>query len=132
MMIPGEKGKSHYQVGVGDTATLWGGRFEVLASPVLIGKIENACMKTTDHFLGAGQFTVGLAFEIEHRAPTPVGATVEFEVELVGVNANKLKFAVVARDEFGLVAKGTHLRAIVDEESFRERLNKRKTAEQTI
>ncbi|MGK9338009.1 thioesterase family protein [Sinorhizobium meliloti] len=129
MMIPGEIAITYHTVRPDETALSWGGSAEVLASPVLIGKVEQACMAATDHLVEPGCITVGIGFDIQHRAPTPVGCRVEYRAELTEVNGRKLKYAVVVTDEFGLIARGTHSRAIVQKSEFLEKLQSRIAAD---
>jgi fluoroacetyl-CoA thioesterase len=97
---------------------------QALASPALVGLIEVACMKALEGLLETGERSVGSVVEIEHRAPTPVGARVEVEARLTQVDGQKVWFSVLASDHSGLIAEGRHARFVVDDQRFQSRLKK--------
>lgn len=121
----GLKATTRHRVQDADLATSWGGSVSAFASPVLIGLIEETCMKVTDHLLTQGQITVGTGFEIQHVAPTPRGCEVEIAAELIAIDARRLTYAVSARDPGGDIAKGSHVRGVVDRGVFLDKLEKR-------
>ncbi len=65
-----------------------------------------------------GQKTVGVAVDVKHIAPTPVGMEVKATAELVEVDGRKLLFKVEAYDEKEKVGEGFHRRVIIDLEQF--------------
>jgi fluoroacetyl-CoA thioesterase len=110
-----------YEVTEGDTAAMVGsGDVPVLATPRLIAWMEAATVRCAAPILGAGQTTVGTAVRIEHRRPTPVGDSVEIDVEAPDTPAgHRLTFVVRAVDDGGnVVAAGEIDRAIVDRDRF--------------
>lgn len=108
-----------------ELATHWGGQAEVFASPALIGAMERTCMRATDHLLDQGLTTVGVSFAIDHQAPTPAGWDVSIEATLTEIDRRMLTFSVVARDRAGQIAEGKHVRCVVDQSKFDERLRSR-------
>lgn len=112
-----------FEVTDADTATALGsGDVPVLATPRLIAWMEAATVQSVAPFVGAGQTTVGTAVRIEHRRPTPVGASVEVIAEPASAPVGRrLTLAVKAIDSLQeLVATGEIDRAIVDRERFLE------------
>jgi len=110
-----------YEVVESDTATALGsGDVPVLSTPRLIAWMEAATVICAASFIGAGQTTVGTAVRIEHRGPTPVGATVEIAAEPpAAAVGHRLTFTVRATDSSGkVVASGEIDRAIVDRDRF--------------
>lgn len=84
--------------------------------------MENAAMKAVAPVLEQGATTVGSEINTSHIKPSPIGATVSATATLVAVEGRKLTFDVEARDEVGLIGKGTHVRFIVDAERFMAKL----------
>src|SRR3990172_6140071 len=105
-----------------DLATHWGSEMPVLASPVLIGLFELACVKATDHLLESTHTTVGVGFDVMHISPTPIGSEVQVTASLEAVEGSKLTFHVEAYDADGLISTGVLHRAVVKKETFLERV----------
>ncbi len=94
----------------------------VFASAYMIGFIEAACIECIDGYLKIGEHSVGIYFDLNHIAPTPVGMHVKAEVTLIEKDGVKLTFRVEASDEQGLIGSGTHTRAIINKEDFAKRV----------
>ena len=90
----------------------------VLATAMMIGFVESTCIACLDRRLGPEEHTVGTHIDISHCAPTPAGMTVTAEVTLTEVTGRKLSFDVTVRDEGGIIAEGTHERAVITVERF--------------
>lgn len=109
-----------YEVTAADTATRVGsGDVPVLATPRVIAWMEAATVSCAAPFIRAGQTTVGTAIRVEHRHPTPVGASVEIIAEPPDNAADhRLTFTVRAVDGAQVVAAGEIDRVIVDRDQF--------------
>jgi predicted thioesterase len=110
-----------YEVTEDDTAVMVGsGDVPVLATPRLIAWMEAVTVRCAAPFIGAGQTTVGTAVRIEHRHPTPVGESLEIDVDPPdAADGRRLTFVVRAIDGSGkVVAAGQIDRAIVDRDRF--------------
>ena len=68
---------------------------------------------------------MGIHLDVSHDAPTPLGMTVICQSELVAVEGRKLTFRVEAKDEKGIIGKGTHERFIIDNEKFQAKANQK-------
>lgn len=111
--------EGRFVVGKEDTADVIGsGELPVLATPALIARMENAAMLSVSGFLPAGETTVGGKIDITHLRPSAIGTAVGVCAILTEVEGKKL----VAKDKTGDIAKGTHIRFIVDKEKFMEKL----------
>lgn len=97
---------------------LGSGNVEVLATPAMIALMEQAAVQAVDPLLPPGQKTVGVAVDVKHMAPTPVGMEVRAVAELLEVDGRKLLFKVEAYDEKEKVGEGFHRRVIIDLEQF--------------
>ena len=110
-----------------DTAQALGsGQVPVLGTPRLLALAEAACVAAVTPHLAEGQTTVGVAVSLEHRRASPVGASLEVEAELTGIEGRKLSFNFIAYgpgdgDEC-VVGAGTLERMLVDTERFLAKL----------
>jgi predicted thioesterase len=119
----GIRGEATLTVGEDETAAKFGaGGVRVLATPVMIGLMENACWRAVQPELLAGETTVGTLVHVRHLAATPVGERVVASAELVEIDGRRLVFRVSARDEHRLIGEGTHERARVSLERFLARV----------
>ena len=102
-----------------DTAEHFGsGGIAVLATPVMIGWMENAAMNAVKSSLPEGYDTVGTNVTVDHLAATPVGMDVRVVAEVTEVNGRMIEFSVKAYDEKDKIGSGTYQRAIIESERF--------------
>jgi fluoroacetyl-CoA thioesterase len=126
---PGRSGSATLVVGAEHTAPHVGsGRAPVLATPIMIARMEAAAVDCVEDALPIGHESLGVRIEVEHSAPTPVGMTVTATAELSGVSGRTLSFRLEARDDAGIVGKGQHTRVVVDTERFRAKLRTKQAA----
>ncbi len=105
-----------------DTADSFGsGGIKVLATPMMIGLMENAAHSAVDLHLPEGYATVGTRIDVRHIAATPVGMKVYATAQLTGIEGRKLHFKVEAYDEKEKIGEGSHERFIINVERFLER-----------
>ena len=122
----GLKGRAEMVVGTRDGAHRVGsGKIAVLATPVMIGLIEEAALDAVETKLPDGMQSLGTHLDVSHIAATPIGMTVSATAELTEIDGRKLTFRVEAHDEKELIGEGTHTRAVVAEDRFVERVGKK-------
>jgi predicted thioesterase len=97
----------------------------VLATPWLLHVMETAAYLAILPHLEPGEASVGVRFDFEHLAPTPAGDTVIATAKVVAVEGKRITLEFEARDSHELVARGKHVRAVIDKERFRRRLKKK-------
>jgi fluoroacetyl-CoA thioesterase len=97
---------------------LGSGGVDVLATPIMIGLMEDAARRAVDPLLEPGQMSVGVNLNVTHLAATPVGLRVTARAELTAVDGRRLTFKVEAFDEKEKIGDGTHTRAIIDLNRF--------------
>ena len=111
---PGMSGSAELLVGEEHTAPRIGsGKVRVLATPVMINRIEAAALAAVEHLLPAGTQSLGTHLDVHHVAATPVGMRVRATATLERVLERKILFKVEAHDEDKKVGDGTHRRAII-------------------
>ncbi len=119
----GTAGEAQMQVGTRDGAHRVGsGKIAVLATPVMIGLIEEAALDAVEDRLPLGMQSLGTHLDVSHIAATPIGMKVIASAELTKVDGRKLTFRVEARDEKELIGEGTHVRVVVNEDRFVARI----------
>ena len=97
-----------------DTASQMGnGDVEVLATPILIGWMEEVALTLVKPRLPEGFDTVGTVVNMAHLAATPVGMKVRLEAELTKVKGSLLEFHIEAFDEVDKICTATHGRAVI-------------------
>ena len=98
------------------------GDLAVLATPRLLAWLEEASCGAVG--LDAATTSVSSRVELEHLAPSPVGAEVTATATVVHRDGRLIRFQVVAHDVVGTVlASGTAQRIVVDRERFLSRLD---------
>src|ERR687891_2373198 len=85
----------------------------VLATPFVVGLLENAANAVLKPHLPPGGGSVGTMVEMKHLAATPVGMTVRAKATLLETDGRRYLFAVEAWDEKDKIAEGRHERAVV-------------------
>lgn len=95
------------------------GSLAVLATPAVVALMENAAAALADEVLGDEALTtVGTEIAIVHTSPTPLGAEISAEAELLENDGRTFRFAVRAWDKKGEIARGTHTRVSVKADKF--------------
>jgi fluoroacetyl-CoA thioesterase len=119
---PGLRAAFRYTVTDADTAVALGsGEVPVLATPRVLALAERATVAAVAGALAAGVTTVGTWVELEHLAPSPVGAEVEVEAVLEAVTGRRLEFAVRMAGGARPVARGRIIRRVVETAGFLRR-----------
>ena len=101
--------------------TVGSGTLKVLATPVLAALFEHAALQLAAGYLTEGQTTVGVALNVEHQAPTPLGATVTVTAKLLAHTGRNFEFSLAASDGAGVIATGSHRRVAVAAVRFQEK-----------
>ena len=97
---------------------LGSGDVPVLGTPAVLALAERAACAAIAGELEDGQSSVGSRVELNHLAPTPVGARVTATARLTGVDGRKLEFELSVRDDRAEIATGSHRRVVVDRTRF--------------
>ncbi|MFO7879435.1 MAG: thioesterase family protein [Bacteroidota bacterium] len=123
VLNPGITGKLAKVVSKEETAAAYGsGLVEVFATPAMVALMENTCLESVEAKLPDTHSTVGMKISVSHEKATPVGMQVTCESVLVEVDRKRLVFKVEARDEEGIIGRGTHERFVIDKEKFMNKL----------
>jgi predicted thioesterase len=116
---PGLAAAFRYFVTEADTAAAVGsGEVPVLATPHVVALAERATVAAVDGALAAGTTTVGVRVELDHLAPSLVGADLAVEAVLERVAGRRLLFAVRLLEGVRPVASGRITRVVVDTATF--------------
>jgi len=101
------------------------GSVAVLATPYMIGLMEQTSHEMVAPLLPPEQSTVGVLVHVRHLAATPLGMEVRIHSELLAVDGRRLTFKVEAFDAVEKVGEGTHERMIIDLARFLDRLERK-------
>jgi fluoroacetyl-CoA thioesterase len=94
----------------------------VLSTPNLIGLLEKTARELLVPFLEPGERSVGADIDLRHLAATPIGQKVTCSARVISAEDATVTFQIEARDEFELIARGVHKRAVIKVESFARRV----------
>ncbi len=119
----GTVGETTQVVTEAQTAAVYGsGLVPAFATPAMIALMEGAGVRALQPSLDAGQNSVGVQVDVQHLAATPVGMTVRARAEVIAVEGRRVTFKVEAWDDREKIGEGTHVRAVIDDARFKERL----------
>ncbi len=120
---PGVVGEVQHRVTPETFASKWANPgIEVLATPVVVGWLEEAAIRAVQPFLEPGQGSVGTLVSMKHLAATPAGMTVRATATVTEVDGRRIRFSVEAHDEKEKIAEGEHERFIVNMAKFLDRV----------
>ena len=97
----------------------------VLATPWLLYVMETAAYEAIRPHLDADEASVGTGFQFEHLAPTPAGELIVATAKVIGIEGNRVTLELEASDSREVVARGTHVRAVINKTRFGQRLKKK-------
>ena len=97
----------------------------VLATARMVALMEIAASRVLVPLLGPGELSVGVTVDINHTAPTPLGAEVTATARYTGRDGKLFVFEVSCADKGGEVGRGWHKRAIVSSERLQAGAAKR-------
>jgi fluoroacetyl-CoA thioesterase len=98
---------------------------KVLGTAALVTFIEAACAESLAPHLDDDEVTVGTVIDITHSAPSPVGATIRAEVEIVKVEPRSVSFSVTVLDDEDVISVGTHTRAVASRRRFDQKVSEK-------
>jgi len=98
----------------------------IFSTPHMIGLMEWAAANAMLPFCDEGEISVGTAINIEHRAPTTVGARVRTEAVLESTSGRFYVFRVSAHNGVEEIGRGTVTRTFVNPTKVAERHAKSK------
>ena len=88
----------------------------VFATARMVALMEVAASRVLVPLLGPGELSVGVTVDINHTAPTPLGAEVTATARYHSREGKLFLFEVSCADKGGEVGRGWHKRAIVSSE----------------
>nr|WP_321328835.1 thioesterase family protein [uncultured Ilyobacter sp.] len=98
------------------------GALDVFSTPMLIAFMENTAFNLAQKELQEGDTTVGISVNIKHLKANLVGDLLKCEALLTKVDGKKLIFDVKVTYNDEIVGEGEHIRYIVNEKKFVERI----------
>jgi predicted thioesterase len=102
----------------------------VLSTPWLVWFLEHAALDAALPFLEPGEITVGTRVEVDHLAPTPLGAQVTCTARIVHSEGPVISFQLEAGDGHETIARGFHKRRVVKVDRFAARVKQKNVEKQ--
>lgn len=116
---PGPEGSATHVVTDADTARALGsGDVDVYGTPALCALIERAAVAAIADVLPDGKTSVGTRLELDHLAPSVVGAEVRAVATLIEARGSRLTFACEAFEGDTAIGRAAHVRVLVDRATF--------------
>jgi len=103
-------------------AAVASGALDVFSTPSLVALFESTALQAVDPLLGAGQSTVGIEVSVRHLKATRIGQRVRCLVKITSVEGKRISFTGEMWDEQGKIGEGTHVRYVVNQAEFIQRL----------
>lgn len=119
---PGVTTTRRYDVTADKCIQFMGDDLQVYATPAVVSDMEYTARDLLLDHLDDGEDSVGARVEIDHTAPTLVGMWSDVTVTVKEVKGRLVTFEFTVRDAVEDVAKGTHVRFVVDKAKTAERL----------
>lgn len=95
----------------------------------LVAHVEKVCRELLEPHLEPGEDAVGSRIELAHRAPVPIGETIQLVATVASVTQRELVCEVLVRHAGQIVARGSFEQSLVDLERFTEQIESRRTVE---
>jgi fluoroacetyl-CoA thioesterase len=125
---PGLKGELTEQVTEAVSARHIGsGDLRVYATPAMVALVERASVRLLAPHLAEGESTVGIAIQLRHLAPTPLGKQVTARVEVQAVEGSRVSLTAEVWDEAEKVGEAQHQRVIIDVDRFLRRVEAKRS-----
>ena len=126
-LVPGVTGEYRHRVVTENLVSFRKpGAPAVMSTPWVLYAMETAAYEAIRPHLDPSEASVGVGFEFEHLAATPPGDTLVATATITAVEGNKVMLDFEARDSHDLVAKGKHVRAVIDQTRFLKRLDRKR------
>lgn len=99
---------------------------QILSTPWLIWFLEHAARNAMLPLLEPGESTVGVIVNVEHTAPTPLGAEVICRARVIYGDGPLISFQLEAHDEHEQIAIGTHKLRVIQAARLAKRVESKK------
>ena len=96
---------------------------QILCTPWLVWFLEHSARNAVLPLLEPGESTVGVVVNVEHLAPTPLGAEVVCRARAIYVDGSVISFQLEAFDEHERIARGTHKLRVIQAERLAKRVD---------
>lgn len=129
----GQLAQSEFIVETQHTANVVGsGDGLVLATPVLVTKMEALCHQMVKENASLGQSSIGTSITLSHDQMTAVGSLVKLQAKIIDIQGNSVQFQLNASDETGAIATGVFTRALAKQSVLDRVLRLKKSTKNAI
>jgi fluoroacetyl-CoA thioesterase len=103
-------------------AAVGSGGLDVYSTPSLVALFECTALRGLAPLLPEGFGTVGIDVHVKHMKATKIGKKVRCTATVTAVEGKKVTFSGEMFDEDGQIGEGTHIRYVVNNADFLNRL----------
>lgn len=106
----------------------------VFSTPNMILLMERAARRVLEPYLEPGEESVGVIVNVEHLASAPIGSIVRGVAKVTSVDGRMVDFQIEAYDDYEMIGKGSHRRAVVRVDRLEKRIKEKvlKSPEQKV
>ena len=94
------------------------GTLDVYSTPSMIALLEKTSWKCIDAYLDKDETSVGGSVNVLHLRPTAIGKYVLCTSKVISIEENRVEFQVEIYEGDKMIGKGTHIRFIINRDSF--------------
>lgn len=106
-----------------ETAKIVGsGGLDVFSTPCLLAFMEHTAYNLVQSEMNSGETTVGIEANLKHLHANLVGETVSCTAIVKNIEGKKIFFEIVVLRDDDLMASCNHIRYIINEKKFLEKL----------
>ena len=99
---------------------------EILCTPSLVWFMEHAARSAMLPLLEAGESTVGVDVNIQHTAPTPMGAEVVCTARVIYADGPLITFQLEAHDPHAKIGGGIHKLRVIQAARLAKRVHSKR------
>ena len=124
-LSPGSTFRRQIKVDKERTIDFLGEAARVYATPALVRDVEVTCREGLLEHLEPGEDSVGARIELDHLAPTLLDMTVDITATVAEIKGRLVTFEIAASDAVEEIARGRHVRFVVESAKTVDRLAKK-------
>lgn len=118
------RGEKETIVDANNTAKAYGsGSVDVYATPAMVALMESSANTSVEKHLPKGYISLGIEINVQHIKASPIGERITCISILEKQDNKKLYFRIKAFDSKSKIGESRHIRYIVEEKKFMEKLN---------
>lgn len=124
--LVGVVGHADSKVEESDTSIRWDtGVLPIYSFSAMLNLMERAACNTIQDRLPPGRTTIPTSINVKYLSSTPIGHHVQAEARVIKVEGQRVFYHIIAYDEKGKIAEGSHERFVISADNFMEKISKK-------